>query len=78
MILMFLLVQGFVDLFKQLREPYPEPQDPQDPPYNRGWHLDHLQLLNLAGGERTRTAVGCLSDRVRDHHHQCFNLFTFQ
>ena len=37
MILMFLFVQGFVDLFDQPGGPCPEPQDPPDPPYKFGF-----------------------------------------
>ena len=75
MILIFLCVQGLVDLFDQPRGPYLEPQDPPDKP---GFPPGLPPAPHLLLEREQERWINRVSDRVRDHHYESLNLFTFQ
>ena len=73
MILMFLFVQGLVDLLVN------QPREPQDLPDNHWiFHKDYLQLLHLLVEKEQERWINRVNGRVRDHHYQNLNYFTFQ
>ena len=79
MILMFLFVQGFVDLFLiNLVDPVLNHKIRQIRQISLDFHQDYLQLLHLLVEREQERWINRVSDRARDHHYQILNLFTFQ
>ena len=75
MILMFLFVQGLVDLLINLVDLILNHKIRQ---MSLDFHQDFLQLLHLLVERELERWINRVTDRARDHHYQILNLFTFQ
>ena len=78
MILMFLFVQGLVDPLINLVDLILNHKIHLIRHITLDSHQDCLQLLDLLVEREQEQWINRVSDRVRDHHYQILNLFTFQ
>ena len=72
---MFLFVEGLVDLLIDLVDVILNHKIRQ---ITLDFHQDYLQLLHLLVEKEQERWISRVNDRVRDHHYQSLNFFTFQ